>query len=156
MTSNFQSQKTRHSSRTQNSPLRLPRNPIYLIQWISLIPLHLTVHITQVTRQFNQSLERVYSLLFLSQTWQLCESLGNVSEKYPQMLCICYFLNLKKKKKKSLFKCSAIFFSIVLYFYLFRISCYTLNFNSKSYTDGHHAFKINRVYLSPSHMHVFN
>ena len=114
MTSNFQSQKTRHSSRTQNSPLRLPRNPIYLIQWISLIPLHLTVHITQVTRQFNQSLERVYSLLFLSQTWQLCESLGNVSEKYPQMVCICYFLNLKKKKKKAYL--SVLPYFLVLFF----------------------------------------
>ena len=112
--SNFQSQKTRHSSRTQNSPLRLPRNPIYLIQWISLIPLHLTVHITQVTRQFNQSLERVYSLLFLSQTWQLCESLGNVSEKYPQMLCICYFLNLKKKKKEAYL--SVLPYFLVLFF----------------------------------------
>ena len=125
MMSNFQSQKTRHSSRTQNSPLRLPRKTICLIQWISLIPLHLTVCITQVTRQFNQSLERLYSLLFLSQTWQLCESLGNVSEKYPQMLCICYFLNLKKAYLSALpyfYYCSLFlpFQNILLYpkFYL--------------------------------------
>lgn len=127
MMSNFQSQKTWHPSRTQNSPLRLPRKTIYLIQWISLIPLHLTVCITQVTRQFNRSLKRLYFLLFLSQTWQLCESLWAMCQRNIPKCYVCYFLNLKKTYLSAL-----PYFSIVLYFYLFRISCYILNFTSKS------------------------
>ena len=62
MMSNFQPQKAGRSSRTRNSPLGLPGNIIYLIQWISLTPLDLIIHIAQVTGQFNQSLDLWKSL----------------------------------------------------------------------------------------------